>query len=143
LRLYLDTSALVKLYVEEEGSSFIRQAVADAETVATSAIAYVEARAAFTCRRREKRFSSVQYGRLIQDLDLDWDSYVLVEVSAAVIRAAATLTERHPLRAYDAVHLASARLLAESLAPERFLFASWDDDLERAAKKEGVDLVRR
>ena len=41
------TSALVKLYVEEDGSSMVRQWVDDADTVATSIIAFVETRAAF------------------------------------------------------------------------------------------------
>jgi len=47
LKLYLDTSALVKLYVEEEGSATVREAIARAGTVATTVIAYVEAYAAF------------------------------------------------------------------------------------------------
>ncbi len=44
--LYLDTSALVKLYVSEEGSEIVRGAVESAGRVATSRIAYAEARAA-------------------------------------------------------------------------------------------------
>jgi len=51
LRLYLDTSALVKLYVAEEGSALVRETVQRVETVAASGIAYVEARAAFSRRR--------------------------------------------------------------------------------------------
>lgn len=47
MRLYLDTSALVKLYVEEAGSSVVRKSVEDADTAATSIVAFVEARAAF------------------------------------------------------------------------------------------------
>ena len=57
MKLYLDTSALVKLYVEEEGSATVREAIARAETVATTVIAYVEACAAFARRRREGRLS--------------------------------------------------------------------------------------
>ena len=53
MKLYLDTSALVKLYVEEEGSATVREAIARAETVATTVIVYVEACAAFARRRRE------------------------------------------------------------------------------------------
>jgi antitoxin (DNA-binding transcriptional repressor) of toxin-antitoxin stability system len=51
--LYLDTSALVKLYVDEEGALAVRHAVDQAELVATSAIAYAEARAAFARRHWE------------------------------------------------------------------------------------------
>ena len=45
--LYLDTSALVKLYVEEEGRETVFEAVEGADRVATSTVAYAESRAAF------------------------------------------------------------------------------------------------
>ena len=51
--LYLDTSALVKLYVEEDGSEEVSTAVRDASRVATSAVAYPEARATFARLERE------------------------------------------------------------------------------------------
>jgi uncharacterized protein with PIN domain len=55
--LYLDTSVLVKIYVEEDGSITIREQVNNARFVATSMIAYVEARAAFARRRRERKLA--------------------------------------------------------------------------------------
>lgn len=48
-----DTSALVKLYVEESGTQIVREEVEKAEVVATSRIAYVEARAGFSRKLRE------------------------------------------------------------------------------------------
>ena len=45
--LYLDTSALVKLYVREAGSVLVRRATEASEAAATSTVAYAEARAAF------------------------------------------------------------------------------------------------
>ncbi len=106
MKLYLDTSALVKLYVEEEGSSTVREAVAGAETVATSMIAYVEARAAFARRRRERRLSRSEYSSTTKEFEADWEHYVALEVTSSLIRSAAELAEAHALRAYDAVHLA-------------------------------------
>jgi len=141
LRLYLDTSALVKLYVEEQGSTLVREWVQEATAVATSAIAYAEARAAFARRRREKYFTSGDYRRVIQDFDNDWGHYVLLEVSDSVIRKAAKLAETHALRAYDAIHLASANVLREHLK-ERVLFASWDSKLLNAARREGLEPAR-
>jgi predicted nucleic acid-binding protein len=82
LKLYLDTSALVKLYVEEAGSATVREAIARAETVATTVIAYVETCAAFVRRRREGRLSRGDYRRIIQDLQSDWDHYLLLEVTS-------------------------------------------------------------
>lgn len=140
MKLYLDTSALVKLYVEEEGSDTVREAVAGAETVATSMIAYVEARAAFSRRRRERRLSRSGHDRTIREFEADWEHYVALEVTSGLIRRAAELAEAHALRAYDAVHLASARLLRERVR-EAILFAAWDSNLLSAAKREGLNLV--
>ena len=141
MNLYLDTSALVKLYVEEDGSATIREAVGGAETVATSAIAYVEARAAFARRRRERLLSRSDYYRTIRELELDWEHYLLLEITSGLIRRAAELTEAHALRAYDAIHLASAKLLRERVQAA-ILFASWDSNLLTAARREGLNLVR-
>lgn len=138
MRLYLDTSALVKLYVEEEGSASVRQAVERAEMVATSAIAYVEARAAFSRRHRERRLSSSDYRRMIREFDADWQHYISLEVTDSLIRKAAELAGTHALRAYDAIHLASAKLLRERLK-EPVLFSSWDSDLVAAARREDLE----
>ena len=68
--LYLDTSALVKLYVEEPLSQELTVAVAEA--VATSLIAYTESRAAFARARREARLSAQTYRRIVGDFVDDW-----------------------------------------------------------------------
>lgn len=137
MKIYLDTSVLVKLYVEERGSDVIRRAVQEASLVATSAVAYVEARAAFVRRRREGDLPAGGYRRIVQALDADWERYVVVAVTESLIRAGARMAETHRLRAYDAVHLASAASLHERLA-EAWAFACWDEKLERAARREGL-----
>lgn len=140
MKVYLDTSALVKLYVEEEGSPTVREAIARSETVATTVIAYVEACAAFARRRREGRLSRGHYRRTIQELQSDWDHYLLLEVTNDLIRRAAELAATYPLRAYDAIHLASAKVLQERLQGPIF-FACWDSNLSASAKREGLTLV--
>ena len=142
MRLYLDTSALVKLYVDEEGSPFVRRAVDRAGLIATSAIAYVEARSAFVKRRHEGELSAGEYRRVVRDLDADWARYLVVEITESLIRDGARLAETHRLRAYDAVHMASAAALHGRLA-ESVVFASWDVGLDKAAKTEGLELLQR
>ena len=50
--LYIDTSALVKLYAKEAGTAEVQRAVAKAEQIATSLIAYVETRSALARKYR-------------------------------------------------------------------------------------------
>ena len=140
MRLYLDTSALVKLHIDEEGRLGVRRAVADAETTATTAVAYVEARAAFVRRRHEGVLSVKDYARITTDLDADWQRYLVVTITDRLIRESARLAEIHRLRAYDAVHLASATGIRARLA-EPVVFACFDRRLGRAARREGLRLL--
>jgi predicted nucleic acid-binding protein len=141
LRLYLDTIALLKIYVAEQGSDLIKAHVADASLIASSSIAYVEARSALARRRAAGDIPSRVYRRLVGDFDADWDRYVRIEVSETLVRRAAGLAARHRLRAYDSIHLASALLLRERPGDD-MIFASWDKELDGAAAREGLRLLR-
>lgn len=132
--LYLDTSALVKLYVEEPGRDAVLPLLEAAVACATVRIAYVEARAAFARRRREGGFDARELRRLVDLFDVDWGAYTLVEVSEPLVRRAGLLAERHGLRGYDAVHLAAALEMARAGAD--VVVACFDERLRHAARRE-------
>jgi len=64
--LYLDTSALVKLYIDEPGSEEVREKVKAARIVSTSRVAYVEARAGIARKFREGELSKGEYKRVLR-----------------------------------------------------------------------------
>ncbi len=74
--VYLDTSSLVKLYVEQTGSDEVRQDLAEASVAATSLVAYAEARAAFARLRREDDITASAFRAVKRDLDNDWPGYL-------------------------------------------------------------------
>lgn len=74
-------------------------------------------------------------------LDEDWERYLRIEVNEALLRTAAGVAETYRLRAYDAIHLASARTLRDHRG-EPIAFASWDRDLDAAASRDGFRLLR-
>ena len=111
--LYLDTSSLVKLYVEETASADVEALVVSAEVTGTSLIAYAEARAAFARRFRENAFSSKDYNRLRSRFGSDWKNFLSIHVTREIVRMAGDLAEKHGLRGFDAVHLASAVTLRD------------------------------
>jgi len=129
--VYLDTSSLVKLYVEEEGSSHIIELVNRSTTAATSMVAYVEARAAFSRRMREGVVSKRDYKDLVLSFERDWINYLQVKVTQELIQLAGNMAEKHSLRGFDAIHLASAMLLRRSNVP--VAFSCYDDKLQRAS----------
>jgi predicted nucleic acid-binding protein len=130
--LYLDTSALVKMYVEEEDALRVRNAVSDAKLVGTSEIAYVELRSALARRYRDGSLERAAYRRTLRDVEADWPQLFLIAVSSQVVHDAGDIAERYRLRAYDAIHLASS-LLLQSGSAEPVTFACWDKALEISA----------
>jgi predicted nucleic acid-binding protein len=132
--LYLDTSSLVKLYVEEPGSADIRRLVEQSEIVGTSVVAYPEARAALARRRRERSLTPAGHRRSRAALDADWPHVLALDVSGALAQGAGNLAERHKLRGFDALHLASYLTFAREFPDEDVRFSSADRVLERAAR---------
>ena len=135
--LYLDTSALVKLYAAEQGSDDVRRAIVEASMVATATVAYVEARAAFARKFRLGEIAEAVLRRTKRDLDADWSRLTRVDVSEQLVQRAAELAERHELRAYDALHLAAAHLL-QATGPQPVRFKCFDHRLNRAAAASGM-----
>ena len=134
MTLYLDTSSLVKLYVAETDTGAVRRLVSDATIVATSLVAYPEARAALARRRREGALASTAFVEAKQAFEADWPRYLAVEVTASLCREAGELAERYRLRGYDSVHLASFADVARQAGPRETRFSSFDDRLNRAAR---------
>ncbi|MBN2409267.1 MAG: type II toxin-antitoxin system VapC family toxin [Candidatus Aminicenantes bacterium] len=135
--LYLETSNLVKLYVRESDSEEIAQLIAEAEVVATSIVAYPEARAAFARKFREKGIVEEDYLRIKKDLDNDWDKFFIIRLTDSLAKSSGDLVEKCGLRGFDALHLASALELKKAL-PHRVHFSSSDARLKEAALNEGL-----
>lgn len=135
--VYLDTSSLVKLYVEETGSEKIKDIAYNATVISTSKVAYAEARAAFARKQKEDGFSITNLRKIVEDLNRDWESYFIIEITDGLIRSAGDIAEKHLLRGFDSIHLASAINLKDKTGVEIY-FSSNDARLNRAAEKEKI-----
>ena len=135
--IYLDTSSLVKLYVEEEDSSKVVDLVRSSKVIATSMVAYAEARSAFARRYREKAFSPSQYKRLVSFFNQDWDNYLIVRITKELVLLAGDLAERRRLRGFDAIHLSSALTLRHELSAP-VIFSCSDRNLQKASRLEDL-----
>lgn len=135
--LYLDTSALIKLYVAEEGTDSVRDAVSGVNVVAASRVSYVEARAALARAWRESRIGKQDLRHAVTGLNEDWERFLVLEVTSDLARRAGDLAEEYALRAYDALQLASALILKGSVGAE-VSFLSFDENLSHAAQSAGL-----
>jgi predicted nucleic acid-binding protein len=146
---YFDTSAVVKLYVAEAGSVWVERLVSErsengfAHIVAFAKIGIVEMAAALTRRQRMGDLALAERNQLYASFLRDTENrYVTLPVNDDLLLLAAELTQRHPLRGYDAVHLAcaiglKARLMAAGLTG--LTFVSADEVLCSVARTEGLD----
>jgi len=139
--VYLDTSALVKLYVQGAGSAEVRQAIARADLVATSLVAYVEVRSAFARKHRTADIDDAALKRHKREFEEGWNRLDRLPVDATTIRRAGDLAEQYRLKAYDALHLATVDLMEVTLRSS-VSFACFDDALNRAAARMGFALIR-
>jgi len=145
---YFDASALVKQYVQEPGSTWIRQLIdrvsPDKEQVNTVFIAeinIVEVAAALAILARTNKISlrdrNIAYQRFMDDTA---HLYQIISMETGDFHSAAHLTQHHPLKAYDAVHLAVALRHHHALARYELdlIFVSGDRQQLEAAAAEGL-----
>ncbi len=141
---YVDSSALVKRHVHEMGTAWLQGLCipTTGNVIITARISMVEVYSALNRRQRETHLNATDYADIVVDFStICMTEYQLVELTAPVVERARSLLERHSLRAYDAVQLASAliaqdTLLSAGLPPLTFLAA--DDRLLVAAQAEGL-----
>lgn len=143
--IYLDSSALVKRYVLEQGSEWIRElsSPASGHTLYTVRISGAEIVAAFFQRARMGSLSLSDAQQAVVQFKPDFYSHIdLVEITRPVVDSAMWLAEVHQLRGYDAVQLAAALALQDvrgafGLSPMRFVCA--DERLNSAAVAAGIE----
>ena len=142
ITLYLDSSSLIKLYIEESESEAVRQDLGEADTAATSAVSYAEARAAFARLRRQGKLTPTVFQTVKRDFETDWSGLAIVEPTVALCRTAGELAERYGLHGCDSIQLASCLDVARESAPGEIRFSSFDRQLTRAAAS-ALRAVRR
>jgi len=128
---FADTSALVKRYVNEAGSQWLRRELARNQ-VSIAQITSVEMMAALGRRYRKgniSQFALYQFRRRFLAHRAK-RQYQIIELSAPMIEEAMRLAVAYELRAYDAVQLAMALSALKGVGRSRFVFVSADSQLE-------------
>jgi uncharacterized protein len=141
--LYLDTSSVVKLYVSESGSQAVRALVGAASVVTTSVVTYAETRAALARLRRDRAFTAAAFAVAKREFQEQWPTFLSLEATDQLSRAAGELAEKYDLRGFDSIHLASFAEVARRAGPRDTQFSSFDDRLNRAARSLARVLARQ
>ena len=129
MNIFFDSSALVKRYIEEEGSGRVEKISRKAGDVMVSMICLPEIISAMNRERREGSINPGQYEIIKQRLLSEFEDFLSCPLTPDVIALSIGLLEKFSLRAMDALHIASA------LEIRADVFVSADKDQLRAAKK--------
>jgi len=140
---YLDASAWVKRYLTESGSTWIRNLFDRKEPFACCPLGYAEVSAALARQQGVRQISSDRQKILRRDLLADWSEMSQVPLDREVIQLAAALAWEHRLRGADAVHLAAAQWLKDSLAARSasLVFITADTELVVAAELRQLTVI--
>ncbi|RAN71986.1 VapC toxin family PIN domain ribonuclease [Bacillus sp. SRB_336] len=135
--VYFDSSAFVKLVVEEDGSDLAATLWDGCDAAVSSRLAYPEVRAALAAAGRDHRLRAADQRHAEAHWEKFWAATRPVELTEIITKHAGELAGEHALRGADAVHLAS--VLAIGAADT--LLAVWDNRLRIGAEAAGIQVA--
>ena len=135
--VYFDSSAFLKLVVEEDGSEVAATLWDGCDAAVSSRIAYPEVRAALAAAGRSHRLDPTEQSRAEVLWEDFWAGTRTVELTETITAHAGHLASRYALRGADGVHLASLLAVGAGEA----LFAVWDQRLRNGAEAAGIRLA--
>lgn len=132
MKVFFDSSAFAKRYVEEAGSQSADEICQEATELCLSVICIPEILSALNRRVREKSLSKKDYHTIKRALSEDVRDILIINLTPEVVSTTTKLLEDYPLRAMDALHVACA------LEWGAELFVSSDKQQIKAAGKIGL-----
>jgi predicted nucleic acid-binding protein len=138
--IYLDSSALVKRYIRENGTEALQSIMSGAAELITSKLTYAEIWSAFMRKFREGGLEKNSLDEAADRFDKDWDHFFVVDFHDELLGTIKKLITRHALKAADAVHLSSALWIANETKSNLTFIAS-DSGLLKAAEAEYLRVV--
>lgn len=132
MTLFLDTSALVKLYIAEAETAMVMTAVQSAKIITVSTLAMPETVSSFVRKAAEGSITQTDAQEAFKSLLSDWPNLERIDLDDWIAKEAAVLTRSKSLRGADAVHLATCARLSRERRGVRFL--AFDNALNEAAK---------
>lgn len=140
--VYLDTSAFLKLYLEEAGSSLVEGLIDSAAAACSHLITYAEMRAGLARATRMLRVTDAERDYQKDRFEADWAALQVLAADESLVKRAGELAEAFGLRGYDSVHLAAAERLWRRVNDD-FHFAAFDRRLVHAARVLGMTTLEQ
>ena len=136
--VYADPSFIVKLLLrEEQGADLAAEIYDDSVELFTSLISYAETRSGVATNHRTGLVSEEGLQIALAMFERLWRRFEIIEVSEPIVRQAGALVVDHSLSGADAIHVASAMVVADAA---QLTFVTWDRRQSVAADALGFDI---
>ena len=135
--IFFDASAAAKRYFQETGSDQVNRLWRGPEFFSSLAILHCEITSALNRKRRERALPRGAYPTLKKQIGEDLRRIRAVPIHAELIELCLRLLEAHPLKTLEALYLAGALGLQQTLR-EPVLFVAVDRQILQAAQAEGL-----
>jgi predicted nucleic acid-binding protein len=135
VKVFFDSSALAKRYVQEAGTESVLDLCNQASELCVASIAIPELVSAFCRLQREGRVTPAQYQSLKHNMLQDIRDAIVCDLSPSVVRDTISALEQNVLRTMDAIHIGCA------LAMQVDVFASADARQISAAQRAGLQVA--
>ena len=141
MTIYYDSSALLKIYINEEYSNFIRQSVSKNQLNFISTLSYAEIHSAFSRLVNDNRISEEELVFLKVSFNNDFKIFQKISIDNKILKRAAELTYLTNLRTLDSIHLATIEHL-KFTSDEVIMFACFDNKLIEGAISLGIKILK-
>jgi len=108
MKLFLDSSALVKRYINEPGTDRVNELCSLAGDVAVCILCVAEVISASNRLLRERTITRPQYRRIKKEFFSDIGETTVIDLTNAVLNHSIRCMEKSPVRSLDALHIAAA-----------------------------------
>lgn len=138
--IYFDSSALVKRYLEEDGTAKMREIADNAPVISTSKLTYPEILSAFARKYKRGDITEREFYKATNKFETDWEQFLVIEFQDELLPIINKIVKKHYLRGADSVHLSSA-LWLEYTVKSNVTFVASDINLLKAAESEKLFII--
>lgn len=136
MKLFIDTSALIKNYIEEKGSVEISEIMYQADEIFISQVTPIECISTIRRILLEKRITEAMYQKLKDEIFFDAKYFQIVDNKNSFFHCESVI-DRYQLKTLDSIQLSSALYVKGSIDS----FVCCDNKLNKAAEHEGLQIV--
>jgi uncharacterized protein len=137
MRLYFDTSALLKKYISENGSDTVDKLFNSATQIHVSILSHTESISAFKRLLIEKEITEKEYDLLRNEVKTDFLYFNVIDIYSEIIQFSIELIDKHQLKSLDSIQLGTAVYLKNEID----YVVACDSKLIKSAKKEGFKII--